>query len=494
MTVRILHGDCRDVLKTLPDESVHCVVTSPPYFGLRDYGTASWSGGDPNCDHSRKGRCADPKNPSAADCSANGRTPRGEELNRQSCRCGAIRIDKQLGLEESPEAFVTGMVEVFREVRRVLRNDGTLWLNIGDSYASDAGGYDDAGSRGASAWPSIGARTQAAVQKGRGRKPQGGVKVKDLYGIPWMLAFALRADGWYLRQDIIWHKPNPMPESVRDRCTKSHEYLFLLSKSARYYYDKDAIAEPAAYGNTPTGVGFGHGYDADLKPRVGNRRPAGWADSGSKSAIEWATEKAQGRGSKRNSFARETKESIGEHGQTPQHRPGREDVDYAGTRNKRSVWSIPTAPFAEAHFATFPPALVEPCILAGTSAHGCCSSCGAPWVRSVEREFVPQPDVAADKVARGHDDTKPLDASNGWTGVARGTTTTTTTGWEAGCECAATVVPCTVLDPFGGAGTTGLVADRLQRDAILIELNPAYAAMADRRIRGDSPLFAETAA
>jgi hypothetical protein len=182
MTVRILEGDCRDILRTIPDESVHCVVTSPPYFGLRDYG-----------------------------------------------------VHGQMGLEATPDEFIAGMVAVFRECRRVLRDDGTLWLNVGDSYAGAPGGWQ--GKNGQRASRTFTARIDHD-------KRGNGCKSKDLIGVPWMLAFALRADGWFLRQDIIWSKPNPMPESVTDRCTKAHEYVFLLSKSARYYFDAQAVAEP----------------------------------------------------------------------------------------------------------------------------------------------------------------------------------------------------------------------------------------------------------
>jgi DNA modification methylase len=298
MTITTRLGDCREVLRALPDQSVHCCVTSPPYFGLRDYGVAG-----------------------------------------------------QIGLEPTPDAFVGELVVVFREVRRVLRDDGTLWLNLGDSYAS--------------AWAckrrNIIGNGSPDMNTSRGRMAEG-LKEKDLIGIPWRVAFALQADGWYLRQDIIWSKPNPMPESVTDRCTKAHEYIFLLSKNARYYYDADAVAEPAICDSM--------------------RGPAAHGDKIS----------TNGNG-------------------------GLSRRPIEQTRNKRSVWEIASQPFSEAHFATFPPALIEPCILAGCPKGG------------------------------------------------------------------------TVLDPFAGAGTTGLVADRLQRNAILIELNPEYAAMAQRRIHDDAPLL-----
>jgi len=324
MPIRLLKGDCREVLRTLPAESVHCVVTSPPYFGLRDYGVAG-----------------------------------------------------QIGLETTPEAFTAELVKVFAELRRVLRKDGTAWLNLGDSYSALGARSNNNGS-GATGLKRDGRDEESRLRSVAKTKTLGmslppidtGLKPKDLLGIPWRVAFALQADGWYLRQDIIWSKPNPMPESVRDRCTKAHEYLFLLSKSERYYYDADAIAEQSVIG-------------------VG--------------AVRNITPREKGAASTRNDGDR-----FG--------------VVNDGTRNKRSVWEITTAPYAEAHFATFPPALIEPCILAGCPKGG------------------------------------------------------------------------TVLDPFGGAGTTGLVADRLGRNAILIELNPEYAAMAERRIRNDCPLFAEVEA
>jgi DNA modification methylase len=338
-------GDALDQLRRLPAESVHCCVTSPPYYGLRDYGTAQWQGGEQNCSHSIGGQVQDNKAPRAI---VSGVRP-GVDASR--CRiCGATRIDSQIGLEATPDAYIAALVAVFREVRRVLRKDGTLWLNIGDSYNT---------------------------RQARRSRNFGDTKPKDLIGIPWMLAFALRADGWWLRQDIIWSKPNPMPESVTDRCTKAHEYLFLLSKSERYYYDAAAIAEPAVKaGQVLHSYGTAAKDRQDVSETNDRRTRIGLAD--------W------------NQACPET-------------------------RNKRSVWTVATNPYAEAHFATFPVGLIDSCILAG------CPRGGA------------------------------------------------------------------VLDPFGGAGTAGLVADRLGRDAILIELNPLYADMSERRIYRDGPLFADVA-
>jgi len=339
MSVQILTGDCRDVLKTLAAQSVHCIVTSPPYFGLRDYGVAG-----------------------------------------------------QMGLEDTPDAFVAGMVAVFREARRVLRDDGTLWLNLGDSYAgSGKGGNPEAGkqatnkgSQSVGVIYETGKTAREAAVTNVTRKTFEGIKAKDLIGIPWRVAFALQADGWYLRQDIVWSKPNPMPESVRDRCTRAHEYIFMFSKRPRYFYDTAAIAEPSIYAGL-TGQDQSGYKDARLyngkhsdKQRGHSRRHAGFDE-------RWdAMTKAE---------------------------------QSSGVRNKRSVWNVATKPFTGAHFATFPPDLIEPCILAGCPKGG------------------------------------------------------------------------TVLDPFGGAGTTGLVADRLQRNAVLIELNPEYANMARERIADDAPLI-----
>lgn len=311
MTVSIINGDCRDVLKTLPDESVHCVVTSPPYFGLRDYG-----------------------------------------------------VDGQIGLEATPDAFVAEMVGVFREVRRVLRSDGTLWLNLGDSYAGSWGNQGRKEGRGEQRsvnGPMIqNLRPYPDKKSNTGKIVQPGLKPKDRMMIPAQVALALRGDGWWLRDEIIWFKRNPMPISVVDRTTPAHEMLYLLSKSARYYYDHEAVKEDAV-STHPSGNGFA--------------RPQQLARGGRGSAEQWApTEK----------------------------------------RNRRSVWDVPVRPFPGAHFATFPPDLIEPCVKAGCPEGG------------------------------------------------------------------------TVLDPFGGAGTTGLVADRLGRNAILIELNPDYAAMASRRV-GQAP-------
>ncbi|WP_060498347.1 site-specific DNA-methyltransferase [Pseudomonas sp. NBRC 111133] len=358
---RILVGDCIEMMRTLPDQSAHTCITSPPYFGLRDYG-----------------------------------------------------VDGQIGLEASPREFIENLVQVFREVRRVLRDDGTLWVNMGDSYAGSWGahGRDDMG-LGVS---SLSAR-QVAASARKAKKPNhGGFKPKDLMGMPWRLAFALQDDGWYLRQDIIWHKPNPMPESVRDRCTKAHEYLFLLSKGPKYFFDQEAIREPAnltGKGSANTFRGGAYCQGSTFDNSAGGNRTVSGNTVPRNNGVGWghgSKPKPRTVGSKRNSFARETKYSDGDHGQTGQHRADREDIDYDTTRNKRSVWSVATNGFKGAHFATFPPELIRPCILASAPRGGL------------------------------------------------------------------------VLDPFGGAGTTSLVAMQEGRQSVICELNPEYAALARQRL------------
>ncbi len=295
---KLLLGDALEVLRTLEPESVHTCVTSPPYYNLRDYGA-----------------------------------------------------EGQIGMEATPEEFVDKLVAVFREVRRVLRQDGTMWVNIGDSYATRSGRQ-----------PPTNTRNSCGHTE---KRTPAGYKYKDLIGVPWLLAFALRADGWYLRQDIVWNKPNCMPESVRDRCTKSHEYIFLLSKSERYFFDAEAIKEPCGTkGNAKTFRGGG----------------------------------AYTCGQSFNNSAQVERQSHGNAGNT------------TGRRNKRSVWTVATAQFKAAHYATFPEKLIEPCILAGCPEGG------------------------------------------------------------------------TVLDPFAGSGTTGVVAKRLGRNFVGVEINKEYQKMATRRL------------
>ena len=374
MSYRLLQGDALDVLETLEPQSVHCVVTSPPYWGLRDYGT-----------------------------------------------------DGQLGLEATPEEYVRAMVTVFDRVWRVLRDDGTLWLNLGSSYA---GGGRNSGNplENTSAMQ----LTQIhSMNTGPAPVPDG-FKPKDMVPIPWMVAMALQAYGWYLRSDIIWSKPNPMPESVTDRPTKAHEYVFLLTKQPRYYYDAEAVREPHAEIDRRTAQGLSRiPYNGKSNPET--REFSGGAD--------W----------------------LGQH---------------PNGRNRRSVWTIATEAFSEAHFAVYPTALVKPCVLAGTSERGVCPACGKPWERVTERENMEiRPGPSREARSNGGQLRTQVN------GTMVKPPTSTTTGWRAGCGCdAGEPVPATVLDPFCGSGTTGLVALTYGRDFIGIDLSPEYLAMAERRI------------
>ena len=309
--IKVYVGDCRETLKNLADQSVHTCITSPPYYGLRNYNDE----------------------------------------------------DLQLGMEETPEQFVDNLVQVFREVKRVLRDDGTLWLNLGDSYGEQNGkGFNTNADEGYTN------RVQDMQSQYGDIKVKTSLPRKNLLGMPWRVAFALQADGWILRQDIIWHKPNPMPESVTDRCTKAHEYIFLLSKQAKYYYDNEAIKELSKFPNSP--------------------------DS-----------------------PQSIKKGVGDEGM--EVRSGLSKIGALEKRNKRSVWTVTTKPYKEAHFATFPKDLIVPCVLAGSPEGG------------------------------------------------------------------------VVLDPFGGSGTTGQVADGFNRDAILCELSQDYVEIMKKRLNIGQDMFAE---
>jgi DNA modification methylase len=406
---RVIVADVIDGLRTLDAGSVHCCVTSPPYWGLRDYG-----------------------------------------------------VDGQIGLEKTPEEFVARMVEVFAEVRRVLREDGTLWLNLGDSYAAT--------SKNRTHEQAVAACTLAGSPNGNAsllrqqNKIVAGMKPKDLCMIPWRVALALQADGWWLRSVICWAKKSPMPESVTDRPTSSWEPIFLLAKSERYFYDAEAVKEAAvqtgtqvrkaANGSTLGGGAYGRSHLGDAIPEHERRATVDGPDS---------------------------------------------VVETSGTRNQRNVWHLGPEPYREAHFATFPTEIPRRAIKAGTSEKGCCAACGAPWVRVVSVEYVKSP-VHGEGSTTG----KP-DCPHGMTGMPRLNKKTGTTGWEPGCTCGAGVVPCVVLDPFLGSGTTVAVARELGRHGVGCELNPEYAALARERIgkaerpatfrserAGDAPLFVAT--
>ena len=447
---RVDVGDCRELLAAMPDGSVQCCVTSPPYWVLRDYGTASWSGGDPACEH--KPRVASISTRPLGLLHGGHATVDAGTVQRD-CHCGAVRVDSQLGLERSPDEYVAAMVAVFEQVRRVLRSDGTLWLNLGDSYA--AGGPAGGPGKQHTNVGSLAVPTRSAPQ---------GLKPKDLVGIPWRVAFALQAAGWWLRSDIIWAKPNPMPESVTDRPTKSHEYLFLLTKSERYFYDAQAIAEPV------TDSTIERVSQPTLDQQKGS--PVPFKTNGNMHAV------VKRSGNKERKCATERDcPAPGVAGSVPWE---------GTTRNKRTVWTVTTKPFSEAHFATFPPELIEPCIKAGTSERGHCPKCGERRRRIVERTS-----GDSDREPRGKALTSPRNDGSTWNeNGGRGfmPVSSIDSGWTT-CECGVEAVPDMVLDPFSGAGTTGLVCTRLDRSLVGLELNPVYADMARRRIMDDAPLL-----
>jgi len=385
MAWQLYQGDALETLKQMEDESINCCVTSPPYWGLRDYG-----------------------------------------------------VDGQLGLEPTPDEYVAKMVEVFREVKRVLRNDGTLWLNLGDSYVGSWGNYGGQ-KRGMGSQRKIisGSRIHQEAYDGleKWRPPTSNkinnLKPKDLAGIPWRVAFALQADGWYLRSDIIWAKPNLMPESVTDRPTKAHEYIFLLSKSERYFYDAEAIKE-----NSVDPQGSAARYKYTFSGRDGLIMPDG----------------------------------------KPQQIATKGIREFSSKRNKRTVWNITTKPFSEAHFATFPPEIPETCIKAGTSEKGCCPKCGSPWIRVIEKTG----HINKREPAHVPNNCPTKTDNTGWA-----PTTRATDKWQPICSCGIEeTTSCTVLDPFAGAGTTLWVAEQLGINSIGIEINPEYCEIIRRRMAG----------
>jgi len=350
-TYRILVGDTRKKLKELRSASVQCVVTSPPYYGLRDYGTGEWEGGDPACDHKRITEANNAPNSRKQQTNAG-----SVEVGYGSVcpKCGAVRQDDQIGLEDTPDQYVEALVDVFREVWRVLRDDGVVWLNLGDSYANV--GLGDPTKVGGFQGKFI--RENETFYPSKKRILPDKIKPKDLLGIPWAVAFALRDEGWYLRNDVIWDKPNPMPESITDRLTKAHEYIFVLTKSSDYYWNGDAIAEEASEAMQKQ---IEDGYDGlGLKDyeAAGVQNPS----EVKKRIIENAR--------KRSLHMVETQRNDGE-----RWREADGGVAPRGKRNKRTVWRVSTKSFKEAHFATFSEDLILPCILASSRAEGTRCDC-----------------------------------------------------------------------------------------------------------------------
>ena len=558
MTITIYKGDCRERLKSIPDKTFHTVVTSPPYWGLRDYGTATWIGGDPNCPHMRTTKVSKNTITGHKTMFEQGSVV-GDAIFKTICPlCGAVRQDSQLGVEETPQEYVANMVQVFREVKRVLRDDGTLWLNLGDTYYN---------------YRADGKYPKQTVSKtkqdlpefstARGNKLEG-LKSKDLIGIPWRVAFALQEDGWYLRQDIIWHKPNPMPESVKDRCTKSHEYIFLFSKSKNYYFDNESIKEKSTESsvnrlsqNIENQKGSSrvpnktNGNMFAVGDEMRNKRSVWTMDSKYKDD-EQEREHRQGmsktRGDKlvvtrpklpsQENFVKYIKsktnvdvltdytgikKSTIEHwfrlDKTGFSYPSRDDwmkvstlindnsdkfnkinemmtheeyhydeIVTSDTRNKRSVWTVTTKPYKEAHFATYPPDLIEPCILAGCPDK-VCKSCGTPYEKIYDSKKIKRNELdPKDSRYRPNNYEGAYKDING-KGDA-GYNITNFVGYKQQCNCTTKETEGGhVLDPFGGAGTTALVSDRLKRHSSLIELNDEYATITEKRLREDGGMF-----
>lgn len=442
-------GDVRACLRRLPARSVHCVVTSPPYWGLRDYGTGTWEGGSPECDHSFGFNRGDRGSPTL---NAGGAREHGggKSYYLGQCRkCGARRTDMQLGAEPSPDCgthgqaqcegcFVCSLVGVFREVYRVLRDDGVAWLNLGDSYTS--GGRSDYG-------PQNG---KQQTHKGSLGMPRPDARLPDgnLVGVPWRVALALQADGWVLRSDVPWVKRSAMPESAENRPCKSLEYVFLLAKGEGYYFDMNAVRPSAT---TPTGAGgacFGRVLDGEAAAEAGsaNRRyeRPDYSDRAFRNSDLW--------------FA-----SVGKpHGAV-------------GVGDEIVGLDVTSKGYKGAHYAVFPPALITPLILAGTSEHGCCVSCGHPWERVAAR--VTDMVRPEERGARADADAAGVALSGLNTGLRLGhkEKSSQTLGWRQACACRTEeVVPAVVLDPFVGSGTTVATAIQLGRAGVGIDLSEDY--------------------
>jgi len=493
MTTKILVGDCRQTLKLVPDQSVHCVITSPPYWGLRSYHLNEWTGGDPDCKHEGKpvggrGGSNDYDRPS-----------RNHGKTKPECKhCDAVQISVAggIGMEPTWDEHLGNLLEVFDEVWRVMRNDGTLWLNYGDAYWGGKGASSSTKEAYERRESDTLNKSYQHVNEFGGTRPLDRRdqiwKPKDLVMMPARIAIALQEHGcadlkavrildevmqslidhyrgdesipdkvlntldmlhkeyteakgnsWYLRSEIVWAKKNSMPESVKDRPTSSHEKIYLFAKQPKYFYDHVAVRTSMS--------------DASL------------------ARLNQPTFESQKGGPK------DSKTGNRSHRRTLENLKRREESGSGGS-NLKNVWHLPTRPFKEAHFATFPTDLVEPCIKAGTSGHGVCSDCSVPYTRDVEYSG-----GTIGKSWHDHSDDlgKGQDAPHSLADYK-----IETKGWKSSCECKGEIQPAVVLDPFGGAGTVSLVAERLRRDSIICEISAEYAEIARKRIESESlPMF-----
>lgn len=536
---RILIGSAIERLRALPDESVHCVISSPPYWGLRSYELTQWVGGDPDCDHKHETKHQQQGSTSMRQGRANVDAQRNENHRGACSKCGArkVAVKGGIGLEDTFEEHVENLVAVFREVRRVLRADGICWLNYGDAFAA-ARSYQVPDSK------------HRDVGNSRGATVPDGLKAKDLMMMGPRVALALQADGWWVRQRIVWHKPNPMPESVTDRPTSAFEDIYLLSKSGSPTFWTHPTRPGRRTEPEPDYVWINRdtGDQTDTEPAFWRTATSITAepDEDGKRPLLWK---------RRNLwnghdyfYDGDAVRTGGDWDRKTPHRkrPAEHDegrVDSKGNAgildgpqsgsgaNLRNVWTIPTSPFPGAHFAVFPPALVEPMVKAGTSEKGVCPTCGAPWARVTKKTATGRIRSRATGGLGQQHSREPhglnkiggtfqegiVRTTTGWRptcdhgkfDAAKGSAATNEQGiprhragggfrpgavgteWTKTCDHADAPVPAVILDPFGGAGTVGLVAQRLQRAAILIEISSKYARMAASRIEDDAPLFAD---
>lgn len=453
-------GDNLGWLRSLPDRCCSTICTSPPYYGLRDYQTGQWEGGDSSCDHRQESpRFNGPKQTTAQ---VSGHASAAEKNRRHTChKCGAVRIDQQIGLEERPDClgwatgepcgccYVCRLVGVFREARRVLHPSGTLWLNLGDSFAGGGGGNYSTGTRNVSGQNLTNVRNREPWLK------NAGVKAKDLLGIPWRVAFALQADGWYLRSCINWNKISPMPESVKDRPTRATEQIFLLTPSARYFYDMEA--ERVSQISAPHSPGYVNGADYAVGPmnRGGHSQREDpdrvWGGMDGRNLWDWW----------------ECSDD--------------EDTDEAPDSE---AWKLSTEPQKIKHYATFPTEIPRRCIRLGSSLHGVCPTCHAPWTRQTSRKKTTR-ERPNELTKRTGEDGTGNHCPNTTAGVS-----VQTLGWSASCLCGGEkTLPSLVIDPFCGSGTTGLVARLQGRRFLGCDLSDDYCRIARQRIGGATPLF-----